>query len=48
MPAENIKRAILRGTGQLEGATIEDPPFGLWAARPALASPGPALMRSTR
>jgi YebC/PmpR family DNA-binding regulatory protein len=27
MPAENIKRAIMRGTGELEGATIEEVRF---------------------
>jgi YebC/PmpR family DNA-binding regulatory protein len=27
MPADNIKRAIMRGTGQLEGATIEEVMF---------------------
>src|SRR5579885_1821040 len=27
MPADNIKRAILRGTGQLPGATIEEATF---------------------
>jgi YebC/PmpR family DNA-binding regulatory protein len=27
MPADNIKRAIMRGTGQLEGATIEEVTF---------------------
>ena len=38
MPADNIKRAIMRGTGELEGSTIEE-------VTPFISTPADATLR---
>ena len=49
MPADNIKRAVQRGNGELPGTSLDDrePPTGLRAGRNGCRSPGVRVPQET-